>query len=151
MNGIVTVRADPITNSASFKYKSSITGKVIEYNVTLRINNAQGDQIPNSDYNANKVGTKEIEIIVPLRHLSKFRGTIDMPLINCEVSLTLTWYNKCVLTDLTTKDAAPTQRGNPTRSAIAAPTGAIFKITDCKLYVPVVIYQLKMATNYYSN
>ena len=128
----------PITDSASFKYKSGITGKVIEYNNTLRINNAQGDQTPNPDYNANKIGTKEIKIIVPLRHLSKFRGTIAMPLINCEVSLTLTFYNKCVLTDLTTQDAAAAPGGNPVRPATAAPTGATFKITDCKLYVPVV-------------
>ena len=61
-----------------------------------------------------------------------------MPLINCEVSLTLRWPNKCVLTDLTTQDAAPTQGGNPARPAIAAPTGANLKITECKLYVPVV-------------
>ena len=28
-----------------------------------------------------------------------------MPLINCEVSLTLTWSEKCVLTDITTQKA----------------------------------------------
>ena len=132
------ISTDPIVYSESFKYKSSITGKTIEYNVLPRTTNAQGDQIPNPDYNANKIGTKEIEIIVQLKHLSNFWRTLDMPLINCEVSLTLKWSNKIVLTDLTTQDAAPAQGANPTRASIAAPTGATFKIIDTKLYVPVV-------------
>ena len=66
------IPTDPITDSASFKYKSSITRKTIEYNVPSIITNAQGDRIPNPDYNTNKIGTKEIEIIVPLKHLSNF-------------------------------------------------------------------------------
>ena len=55
-----------------------------------------------------------------------------MPLINFEVSLTLNWSKNCVLTDITTTNA---QEDNP---AIAAPTGATFKIKDTKFYVPVV-------------
>ena len=42
---------------------------------------------------ATKIPSKEIqklEIVVPLEYLSKFWRTLDMPLINCEVSLTLT-------------------------------------------------------------
>ena len=53
-------------------------------------------------------------------------------MINCEVSLILTWSENCVLTDIKTRIA----RG--TRVAINAPTNATFKITDTKLYVPVV-------------
>ena len=40
-----------------------------------------------------------------------------MPLINCKVELSLKWYERCLLTAATT---------------------AIFKITDAKLYVPIV-------------
>ena len=61
-----------------------------------------------------------------------------MPLINCEVSLTLTWSENCVLTDITTQAAVAVQGNNPARSAINAPTNATFQITDTKLYVPVV-------------
>ena len=61
-----------------------------------------------------------------------------MPLINCEVSLTLTWSENCVLTDITTQTARAAQGDNPARPAINAPTNATFKITDTKLYVPVV-------------
>ena len=35
--------------------------------------------------------TKDGEIIVPLKYLSKFWRTVEMPLINCEVNLVLTW------------------------------------------------------------
>ena len=109
-----------ITNSASFKYKSSFVEKT-----------------PNNDNNDNNV-IQDVEIVVPLNHLSNFWRTLDMRLINCEVSLTLTWSKNCVLTDLTTPAAVPAQRDNPARPAIAAPTNTTFKIKDTKLYVPVV-------------
>ena len=41
------------------------------------------------DYNVNKKSTKEVEIAVPLKSLGNFWRTLDIPLINCEVSLTL--------------------------------------------------------------
>ena len=34
---------------------------------------------------------KDVEIMVPLKYLSNFWRTLEMPLINCEVSLILTW------------------------------------------------------------
>ena len=61
-----------------------------------------------------------------------------MPLINCEVSLTLTWSENCVLTDITTQTARAAQGDNPARERIDAPTNATFKITDTKLNFPVV-------------
>ena len=53
-------------------------------------------------------------------------------MINCEVSLILTWSENCVLTDIKIRTA----RG--TRVAVNAPTNATFKITNVKLYVSVV-------------
>ena len=61
-----------------------------------------------------------------------------MPLISCEVSLTLTWSENCVLTDITTKEATAAQGDNLARPAIIAPANATFKITDTKLYMRVV-------------
>ena len=55
-----------------------------------------------------------------------------MPLINCEVNIILTCSRNCALIDMTTGAA---QGDNLT---IVALTGATFKITDTKLYVPVV-------------
>ena len=59
------------------------------------------------------------------------------PLVNCKVSLTLTWSENCVLTDITTQTARAAQGDNPARPAINAPTNATFQIKDIKLYVPV--------------
>ena len=59
-----------------------------------------------------------------------------MPLINCEISLTLTWSENGVLTSQATRDADPD--ANPAVNEINAPTNATSKIKDTKLYVPVV-------------
>ena len=48
------------------------------------------------------------------------------------------------MTDITTQTARAAQRDNPARPAIGAPTSAIFKIKDTKLYVPVVTLSTKM-------
>ena len=61
-----------------------------------------------------------------------------MPLVNCEVSLTLTWSEDCILTHITTQTASTAQRDNPARPARNTPTNATFQITDTKLYIPVV-------------
>ena len=61
-----------------------------------------------------------------------------MPLNNYEFFLTVTWSGKCVLTDITTQAARASQGDNQARPAINAPTSATFKITDTKLYAPVV-------------
>ena len=57
-----------------------------------------------------------------------------MPLINCEVYLALSWSEKCVLTSKATRDGGE----NLLVLAIHNPTNVTFKITDKKLYVPVV-------------
>ena len=66
-----------------------------------------------------------------------------MPLINCEVSLTLKWCENCVLTDITEQTAVATPGDNPARPPIHAPTNAKFKITNTKLYVQLLLYQQK--------
>ena len=111
--------SDPLSsNSESFKYKTSITGNT--YNI------GDGEE----GYDANKVGKNETEVVIPLKHLSNFWRSLNIPLINCEVELILTWPKNSVLTDMTVDtDADP---------AIVAPSGATFKIADTQLYVPVV-------------
>ena len=125
--------SDPLsTNSESFKYKTSITGNT--YNVDLTIVGDGGNPIPNPNYDANKVGKNETEVVIPLKHLSNFWRTLDIPLINCEVEIILTWTKNCVLADMTVRAVG----NNNDPPAIVAPTGLEFKITDTKLYVPVV-------------
>ena len=88
-------------------------------------------------YDANKEGTKEAEIVVPLKYLGNFWKTLDMALINCEVSLVLTWSADCVITSLEKRSGTAAHRDNP-EVRNDSPTGATFKIKDCKLHVPVV-------------
>ena len=66
---------------------------------------------------------------MPLKYLSNCFRTLNIPLINSEINLILTWSENCVLTSKETRDADP---------AINNPTNGTFKITDTKLYVPVV-------------
>ena len=44
---------------------------------------------------------KTLEIGFPLKYLSIFQRFIDIPLINCEVSIILTWSQNCVSTNIT--------------------------------------------------
>ena len=71
------------SNSEPFKCKTSITGNT--YNL------AAG----NDGYDANKVGKNKTEIVIPLKHLSNFQRTLNIPLINCEIDLILTWSKNC--------------------------------------------------------
>ena len=59
---------DNLADSESFKSKINITGKT-----------------PDDD------NEKDVEIIVPLKYLSNFWRTLEIPLTNCEVNLILTW------------------------------------------------------------
>ena len=56
--------------------------------------------------------------MVPLKHLRNFWRPLELPLINCKVNLILTWSKDSVITNSTGEEK--------------------FKITDAKLYVPVV-------------
>ena len=114
-----------IKDSKSFDYKTSITGKLEGVNTT-----------------------KDVEIVVPLKYLSNFWRTLDMPLINCEINLFLTWSEKCVLTSKATRDAVPAQGRNPAVAAVDNWTNAIFKTTDTKLYMPVVTLSTEDDNNF---
>ena len=78
----------------------------------------------NANYDADKVGKNETEVVIPLKYLSNFWRTLNIPLINCEIELILNWSKNCILADMTTAN-------NP-------PSGLEFQITNTKLYVPVV-------------
>ena len=118
-----------LINSKSFKYKTSIIRST--YNVAEKITNANDDEVGNPAYDANKSGTKETKIVVALKHLGNFWNSLNIPLVNCEVFLTLTLSANCVITDMEKIIVPAAVRGN-------SPTNAAFKIPDTKLYVPVV-------------
>ena len=84
-------------NSSSLKYKFSLLGNPVVANNIARIN---------------------VKVVVPLKYLSNFFRSLEMPLINCKIKLNLTWKKECVLL---------TDDGN-----------AVFIINDTKMCAPVV-------------
>ena len=79
------------SDSESFKYKTCIQGNT--YNI------GAGEE----GYDANKVGKNETEVVIPLKHLSIFWRSLNIPLINCKVEFILTWSKICVLADMTVR------------------------------------------------
>ena len=100
-----------IRNSKSFDYKTEITGSL----------------------DSGEDEKEDVTIAIPLKYLGNFWRSLDIPLINSEITLILSWYKECVL-------VGRAFRGPPAAAAnrINSPTEAKFEITDCKLYVPVV-------------
>ena len=84
----------------------------------------------------NNLTKNNVKIVIPLKHLSNFWRNLNIPLINCQEELILTWFKNCVLIDKLTRDA---DYNEPINKKIDNPEDAIFQITDTKLYVPVVI------------
>ena len=84
----------------------------------------------------NNLTRNDVKVVVPLKHLSNFWRHLDIPLINCEIELILTWFKNCVLIDKSTREAH--YGANPVVYKIDNPENATFKITDVKLFVPVV-------------
>ena len=66
-------------------------------------------------------GRMNVEIMVRLNYLSNFWRTLEMPLINCEFNLILTWSANCIIIYTDVASQIPT-----------------LTITETKLYVPVV-------------
>ena len=76
-NAIVNFAENNLTDSFNFKVK--MTGQT-------------GDD-----------GTKNVEIMVPLKCLSNFWRTLEMLLINCKINLILTWFTNCVIVSTSMK------------------------------------------------
>ena len=73
-----------ILNSESFDYKANF----MENGVTN-----------------NNLTRNHVKVVVPLKHLSNFWRSLNIPLINCEVEVIWTWFKNCVLIDKSTREA----------------------------------------------
>ena len=102
-NGAI-VNFDWANATDSFNFKTKITGQ------TAADNN-----------NGNIAGSVDVEIMVPLKYLSNFWRTLEMPLINREIELILDWSANCVIVYTNVNVQVPT-----------------FTITETNLCVPVV-------------
>ena len=91
-----------IDNSQSFKYKAALLEKTAN-----AVNNTNGS-------------VKDAKIVVPLKYLSNFWRSLEMPLINCKVYLEINWIEDCILS-----------------------SAEKFVIADAKLHVPIVTLSTK--------
>ena len=73
----------------------------------------------------------DVKVLVPIKHLSNFWRHLNIPLINCEVELILTWFKNYVLIDKSTREANYDADLNVYE--IDNPENATFKITEVKL------------------
>ena len=111
--------------------------------------NYYGDE-PNSNFNNNNQADRcDLKIVMPLKHLRNFWRMLNVPLIICEVSLTLTWSKDYIILNKAKRDAAAATRissaniSGPLSEADGSATNATFKITDTKLYVVLVTLSTK--------
>ena len=89
----------------------------------------------------NNLTKNDVKVVVPLKHLSNFWRSLNIPLINCEIELILTWFKNCVLIDKSIGEA--NYPVDPNVYEIDNPENAIFEITDRKLYVTTVTLSKK--------
>ena len=78
------------------------------------------------DHNVNNV-----KLVVPLKYVSNFFRSLELPLVNCKIDLELTWHKDCIISSADT----------------AAGQVVSFMITDTELYVPIVTLPTKDNTN----
>ena len=97
-------------NSSSFKYKVSLLGNPVFANNIARIN---------------------VKVVVPLKYLSNFFRSLEMPFINFKIKLNLTWKKECVLS---------TDNGN-----------TVFIINDTKCTFQLLLCQKKIIKILLSN
>ena len=102
-----------VDSSQSFKFKAALSRKTAH-----AVANAHSP-------------VKEAKIVVPLKYLSNFWRSLEMPLISCKVYLELNWIEECILS--------------------SARSTAKFAITDTKLHVPIVTFSTKVFSSKRSN
>ena len=95
--------------SKSFAYRTKIIGRT-----------------PNDNYILNT------EVVVPLKYLSNFWKSFNLPLINCEIELDLSWSRYCVVSEISRTAVVA---GN---LPVAATATTRFRINNSKIYVVVV-------------
>ena len=51
----------------------------------------------------NDLTKNDVKIVVPLKYLSNFWRSLNIPLINCIIEFILTWFKNCVLISKATR------------------------------------------------
>ena len=107
VKGTITVDDTPAAGAAANNTNKKVILKNCAplTNCINRVNNTQTDNATDSFNSKAKITGQtdddgeidNFEIMVLLKYLSNFWRTLEMPLMNCEVNLILTWYENCVI------------------------------------------------------
>ena len=101
--------------SKFFEYKTKIIGKTPDDNNTL-----------------------DSKVAVPLKYLSNFLRFFDLPLINCEIELDLSWSKEGIISEISI--TLEVKGDNPVDAVQT--TGETFYIIDDKIYVAVATFSI---------
>ena len=104
-------------NSDSFKYRFNLVGTRVLADNNINLTNTVAQAAVDGVIAASRK-VDNVKIVVPLKYLSNFFKSLEMPLINCKIHLELEWSKDCVLSNVA--------------------GASTFIIRDTKLYVPVV-------------
>ena len=108
--------------------KKTITSKSFEYETKLLW------RTPDNNF------ILDTEVAVPLKYLSNFWRSLDLPLINCEIKLDLSWSKECISEISIIPRIPGNLDANPPVQKVPAiqTTAATFQINNAKFHVPVV-------------
>ena len=158
----------PMYNLAEYGYSYSMTSESFWNYYRDKVNDDSNESNPtNNRINNNKTigsksfehGTKLIgstsnndnildpEIVVPLWYLGNFCRSLDLPLINCEIEIDLSWSKECIISEISIIPRIPPfPDANPLAGEVAAiqTTSITFQINNAKLYVPLYVLCLLM-------
>ena len=116
------------TTSKPSEYKTKIIGSVPDKNSRL-----------------------DAEVVVPLKYLSNVWKFLNLPLINCETEIDLTWSRNCIMSGISRTAAVA---GNPNAFSLVLAmqatltTGATFQMINAKVDGPVVILCINNNTKF---
>ena len=99
--------ADVANNTSSLVYKSKLISGTDDNNVN------------------------NVKLVVPLKYVSSFFRSLEMPLVKCKIDLELTWHKDCMISSVN----------------VAASQVVSFMITNTELYIPVVTLSTKDNNN----
>ena len=151
-------------NNNRINNNKNITSKSFEYQTKIRIRIPADDENENDNANNNRINNNknitsksfeyqtkiiripadklvDIEVVVPLKYFSNIWTFLNLPLINCEIELDMSWSKNCIIFEISITPRIPANLdANPPVQEVAAiqRTGATFEINNAKLQAPAV-------------
>ena len=133
----------PMTSGSLWNYyRDEVNDSAKESNDAnnFRINNNKRTTSKSFEYKTKWIGSTpnndrrlDTEVILPLRYLSNFWRSLDLPLINCEIELDLPRSKYCLISEISRTSRA-VQNTDPVEYEVVTTTySATFQMNNAKL------------------